>query len=146
MGLLLDSGFRRNDGWRGWALGLVAGLGLLIGAAQAQPIANPVAVFTGLDKITGRITVFDVYIDETVQFGSLQLTPRVCYTRPATEAQNVTAFVEVDQVSLRATMRRVFSGWMFAESPALHAIDDAVYDIWLVDCRQSSDIPPPGAR
>lgn len=116
------------------------------GPAQAQPISNPVAVFSGLDKITGRITTFDVYIDETVQFGSLQLTPRVCYSRPASEAQNVTAFVEVDQVSLRATMRRVFSGWMFAESPALHAVDDAVYDIWLIDCRQSSDIPPPNQR
>lgn len=116
------------------------------GTAFAQPVSNPVAVFTGLDKITGRITVFDVYIDETVQFGSLQLTPRVCYSRPTNEAQNVTAFVEVDQVSLRATMRRVFSGWMFAESPALHAIDDAVYDIWLIDCKASSDIPPPSHR
>lgn len=116
------------------------------GSALAQPVSNPVAVFTGLDKITGRITVFDVYIDETVQFGSLQLTPRVCYSRPSTEAQNVTAFVEVDQVSLRATMRRIFSGWMFAESPALHAIDDAVYDIWLIDCKASSDVPPPSQR
>jgi hypothetical protein len=119
---------------------------LCAGAASAQSVANPVAVFTGLDKITGRITVFDVYIDETVQFGSLQLTPRACYSKPTTEAQDVTAFVEVDQVSLRATMRRIFSGWMFAESPALHAIDDAVYDIWLVDCKQSSDVPPPDQR
>ena len=120
--------------------------GLSVPAAVAQPIANPVAVFTGLDKITGRITVFDVYIDETVQFGSLQLSPRVCYSRPTTEAQSVTAFVEVDQVSLRASMRRIFSGWMFADSPALNAIDDAVYDVWLVDCKQSSDIPPPDQR
>lgn len=124
---------------------LTAGL-LLPVPALGQAVANPVAVFTGLDKITGRITTFDVYIDETVQFGSLQLTPRVCYSRPTTEAQDVSAFVEVDQVSLRATMRRIFSGWMFAESPALHAIDDAVYDIWLVDCKQSSDIPPPSER
>src|SRR5690606_1227855 len=125
---------------------LIALMVLLPVPALAQPVSNPVAVFTGLDKITGRITVFDVYIDETVQFGSLQLTPRACYSRPATEAQDVTAFVEVDQVSLRATMQRIFSGWMFAESPALHAIDDAVYDIWLVDCKQSSDVPPPDQR
>ncbi|GGA60121.1 DUF2155 domain-containing protein [Pelagibacterium lentulum] len=115
-------------------------------SAIAQPVANPVAVFTGLDKITGRITIFDVYIDETVQFGSLQLTPRACHSRPASEAQDSIAFVEVDQVSLRSTMRRIFSGWMFAESPALHAIDDAVYDIWLVDCKTASDIPPPSQR
>lgn len=114
--------------------------------AYAQAISNPVAVFTGLDKITGRITIFDVYIDETVQFGSLQLTPRVCYSRPTTEAQSVTAFVQVDEVSLQATMERVFSGWMFADSPALNAIDNAVYDVWLIDCRQTSDVPPPSQR
>lgn len=123
-------------------------LPVAIGAvpAYAQAISNPVAVFTGLDKITGRITTFDVYIDETVQFGSLQLTPRVCYSRPTTEAQSVSAFVQVDEVSLQATMERVFSGWMFADSPALNAIDNAVYDFWLIDCRQTSDVPPPDQR
>lgn len=119
---------------------------LLAWPASAQPVANPVAVFSGLDKITGRITVFDVYIDETVQFGSLQLTPRACYTRPSQEAQSDTAFIQVDEVSLQATMTRVFSGWMFADSPALNAIDNAVYDVWLVDCKQASDVPPPSQR
>ncbi|SDG66691.1 DUF2155 domain-containing protein [Pelagibacterium luteolum] len=119
---------------------------LLAWPAFAQPVANPVAVFSGLDKITGRITVFDVYIDETVQFGSLQLTPRACYTRPSQEAQSDTAFIQVDEVSLQATMTRVFSGWMFADSPALNAIDNAVYDVWLVDCKQASDVPPPSQR
>ena len=45
--------------------------------ARAQEVANPVATFAGLDKITARMIQFDVYIDETVQFGSLQVTPRV---------------------------------------------------------------------
>lgn len=116
------------------------------GQASAQAIANPVAVFTGLDKITGRITIFDVYVDETVQFGALQLTPRACYTRPTSQAQSVTAFVQVDEVSLQATMTRTFSGWMFADSPALNAIDSAVYDVWLIDCRQTSDVLPPDQR
>lgn len=109
----------------------------------ADTIANPVAAFSGLDKITGRITQFDVYIDETVQFGALQITPRACYTRPPTEAQRTSVFVEVDQVSLKGQVTRVFTGWMFADSPALNAIDHAVYDIWLMDCKQSSDVPPP---
>ena len=116
---------------------------MLAAPAFAQAISNPVAVFTGLDKITGRITIFDVYIDETVQFGSLQLTPRVCYSRPTTEAQSVSAFVQVDEVSLQATMERVFSGWMFADSPALNAIEHAVYDVWLDGCKMESDVPPP---
>ena len=112
---------------------------------MAETIANPVAQFSGLDKITGRITQFDVYIDETVQFGALQITPRACYTRPPTETQRTTVFVEVDQISLRGSVTRVFTGWMFADSPALHAIDHAVYDIWLIDCLTSSSVPPPGA-
>lgn len=113
--------------------------------AMADTIANPVAAFSGLDKITGRITKFDVYIDETVQFGALQITPRVCYTRPPTETQRTSVFIEVDQVSLNGQISRIFTGWMFADSPALNAIDHAVYDIWLEDCRQSTDVPPPPA-
>lgn len=113
--------------------------------ALAQPIANPVAKFSGLDKITGRITTFDVYVDETVQFGALQITPRACYTRPPTETQRTSVFVEVDQVSLAGKIDRIFTGWMFADSPALNAIDHAVYDIWLLECKQSSDVPPPSA-
>lgn len=66
------------------------------GPAQADRIRNPTAVFAGLDKITGRIISFEVAIDETVQFGALQLTPRVCWTRPPTEAPQTDAFVEVD--------------------------------------------------
>src|SRR5690606_14859995 len=121
--------------------------GMLVAAvpAAADTIANPVAAFSGLDKITGRITNFDVYVDETVQFGALQITPRACYTRPPTETQRTSVFVEVDQVSLRGTVGRVFTGWMFADSPALNAIDHAVYDIWLIDCKQTSNVPPPDA-
>ncbi|WP_240233482.1 DUF2155 domain-containing protein [Devosia lacusdianchii] len=114
--------------------------------AMAQPIANPVATFAGLDKITGRITRFDVYIDETVLFGALEITPRACYDRPPSEAQRTSAFLEVDQRSLTGTSKRIFTGWMFADSPALNAVDHAVYDVWLVECKTSSDVPPPDER
>jgi hypothetical protein len=124
------------------ALALLVALALAT-PAYAETISNPVASFSGLDKITGRITNFDVYIDETVQFGALQITPRVCYTRPPTETQRTSVFLEVDQVSLKGGTQRIFTGWMFADSPALNAIDHPVYDIWLVDCKQSSDTPPP---
>ncbi len=117
--------------------------GLGAAPAVAETIANPVATFSGLDKITGRITNFDVYIDETVQFGALQLTPKACYTRPPTETQRTSVFLEVDQVSLDGALTRIFQGWMFADSPALNAIDHAVYDVWLIDCKQTSDVAPP---
>jgi hypothetical protein len=125
---------------------LAVALALIAAPAEATTIANRVAVFSGLDKITGRITNFDVYIDETVMFGSLQITPRACYTRPPTETQRTSVFLEVDTVSLQQTLRRIFTGWMFADSPALSAIDNAVYDIWLIECKQTSDIPQPESR
>lgn len=108
-------------------------------AAMADPIKNPVARFSGLDKITGRIIKFDVLIDETVQFGALQVTPRVCYSRPTTEAPKTTSFVEVDEVTLDAKIKRIFTGWMFAASPGLNAVEHPVYDVWLTNCKQSSE-------
>jgi hypothetical protein len=114
--------------------------------ASAEKISNPVAVFAGLDKITGRIISFDVYIDETVQFGALQVTPRVCYTRPPTEPPLTDAFIEVDEITLNRTVKRIFTGWMFAASPGLHAVDHAVYDVWLTDCKTTSPVAPPGNR
>ncbi|ACA14868.1 conserved hypothetical proteinn [Methylobacterium sp. 4-46] len=114
--------------------------GVLAPAAQADKIRNPTAVFSGLDKITGRIVTFEVSVDETVQFGALQLTPRVCYTRPPTESARTTAFLEVDEVTLENKYRRIFTGWMFAASPGLHAIEHPIYDVWLVDCKGGTDI------
>jgi len=121
-------------------------------AAPAQPapagsdrISNPVAEFAGIDKITGRIITFDVYIDETVQFGALQVTPRVCYSRPQTEDPKTDSFVEVDEITLDRKIRRIFTGWMFAESPGLNAVEHAVYDVWLKECKQKSDVPAPDA-
>jgi hypothetical protein len=108
-----------------------------------ERIANPVAEFSGIDKITGRITSFDVYIDETVQFGALQVTPRVCYSSGQGQEPRTDGFVEVDEITLDRKIRRIFSGWMFAESPGLNAVEHAVYDVWLKSCKSESDVPAP---
>ncbi|MBZ9993424.1 DUF2155 domain-containing protein [Mesorhizobium sp. BH1-1-4] len=113
--------------------------------AGSDRITNPVAEFAGIDKITGRIITFDVYIDETVQFGALQVTPRVCYSRPQNEEPKTDSFVEVDEITLDRKIRRIFTGWMFAESPGLNAVEHAVYDVWLKECKQKSDVPAPDA-
>ncbi|WP_040593315.1 DUF2155 domain-containing protein [Mesorhizobium metallidurans] len=113
--------------------------------AASDRITNPVAEFAGIDKITGRIITFDVYIDETVQFGALQVTPRVCYSRPQDEQPKTDSFVEVDEITLDRKIRRIFTGWMFAESPGLNAVEHAVYDVWLKGCKQKSEVPAPDA-
>ena len=113
------------------------------GSASAARIENPVAVFNGIDKITGRITTFDVYLNETVQYGALQVTPKVCYSRDETEAQKIDGFIEVDEITLDRKIRRIFTGWMFADSPGLNAVEHPIYDIWLTGCKKSSNVPAP---
>ena len=108
-------------------------------SAFAQKVENEVAVLAGLDKITGRIIRFDVRVDETVQFGALQVTPRVCYTRPTTETPQTTGFLEVDEVTLDRKIQPLFRGWMYAASPGLHAVEHAVYDVWLTDCKSAEE-------
>ncbi len=117
-----------------------------------QKIENGRAVFSGLDKITGRIISFDAAVGETVQFGALQVTARVCYTRPPTEATNTDAFVEVDEVTLQGEIKRIFNGWMFVASPGLHGVEHPIYDVWLMDCASPAPtkvaepaVPPPSA-
>ena len=100
-----------------------------------QKITNPTAVFSGLDKITGRIINFEVAINETVRFGALEVTPRVCYTRPPTLSPNTDGFIEVDELTLQGELRRIFTGWMFAASPGINAVEHPIYDVWLTDCK-----------
>lgn len=128
------------------ALSLVIASVTLTGAARAERIINPIALFNGLDKITGRIVSFEVAINETIQFGSLQLTPRACYTRPTTETPNTTAFIEVDELSDDNRTERLFTGWVFAASPGLHGIEHPVYDIWLINCQGGNASPAKAAE
>jgi hypothetical protein len=107
----------------------------VVSEPPAQKIINKKASFSGLDKITGRIINFEADIGETVQFGALRVKTDACYTRPATEAANTDAFVEVDEITLQGEVKRIFSGWMYAASPGLHGVEHPIYDIWLTDCK-----------
>ena len=83
-----------------------------------------------------------------MQFGALQVTPRICYTRPPTETSNTDAFIEVDEVTLQGEVKRIFTGWVFAASPGLHAVEHPIYDVWLTDCKNpvvAATAPPPEA-
>jgi hypothetical protein len=125
---------RMRPALAGAALAAVLGLSAP-DAALADKISNPVAVFDGLDKITGRIISFEVKIDETVQFGALQITPRVCYSRPPTDSPQTDAFAQVDEIDEQKQIKRIFSGWMFADSPGLHGVEHPIFDIWLTACK-----------
>ena len=127
------------------AIGGIAALSAVImlgaGSAHGEKIENRIAVFAGLDKISARVTSFEVAVGATGRFGILAVTPYVCYTRPPTEQPRTTAFVEIDDVSLGDTGKRVFTGWLFAESPGLNGLEHPVYDIWLKGCRGADEAP-----
>lgn len=100
----------------------------------AERLENKVAVFEALDKVTARTQTFKVPLNETIKFGALKVTPRVCYSRPSTEQPKTTSFVEVDEIQLDGKEKRIFTGWMFAESPGLNAVEHPVFDVWLTQC------------
>ena len=102
--------------------------------AFADRIENQVAVFSALDKVTARISKFEVALGETATFGALKVTPRACYSRPSTEQPKTTTFVEVDEIQLDGQPKRIFTGWMFAESPGLYGVEHPTYDVWLTEC------------
>ena len=118
------------------AAGVAVLLALAASAARADRIENGVAVFAALDKVTARTSKFEVPLNQTVTFGALKVTPRSCYSRPPTEQPKTTSFVEVDEVQLDGQEKRIFTGWMFAESPGLNAVEHPVFDLWLTECAQ----------
>ncbi len=121
---------------------VVALAGLSATPATAGRLPNPIAVFNGLDKITGVTTTFEIPIGEEKRFGGLIVRPEACYTRPPTEEPKTTTFVEVDEVISDDTRKRIFSGWMFAESPGLNAVEHPIFDVWLTGCRDPNAAPP----
>lgn len=118
----------------------LVGLGALSAAATpalaAERLENGVAIFSALDKVTARIQTLEVPLGETVKFGALKVTPRSCYSRPPTEPPKTTSFVEVDEIQLDGGEKRIFTGWMFAESPGLNAVEHPVFDVWLTQCEK----------
>jgi hypothetical protein len=116
--------------------------------AAAQRIENAVAVFAALDKVTAKISRLEVPLNQTATFGALKVTPRACYSRAPTEPPKTTTFVEVEEIQLDGKQKKIFSGWMFADSPGLNAVEHPVFDVWLTDCSQpraTAQRPPPAA-
>ena len=101
---------------------------------QELPPNTDIAVFRGVDKITARVRDLNAPIGHTVRFGTLEITVRKCHKTPPEEPPEVTAFVQVTDLKTQGQPEQVFSGWMFASSPALSALEHPVYDIWVIDC------------
>jgi hypothetical protein len=107
--------------------------------------AETVAVLQGLDKTTARVSRIEAPVDKSVRFGTLVITVRACVKRPPEETPESAAFLQIDEVRPGGTTvsaKRVFSGWMFASSPAVSALEDPIYDVVVLDCKSDTTAPP----
>jgi len=115
--------------------------------ATAAAPATTIAILQGLDKTTARVTTVEAPLDKSVKFGTLIITARACVKKPPEEPPNTAAFVQIDEArpqSQGAQAERLFSGWMFAQSPALSALEHPVYDVTVLDCKtESGSLPKP---
>lgn len=123
-------------------LWLVPGLLIAAGAARAETVA----VLQGLDKTTARVSKFDAPVGQAVRFGTLVITVRACIKHPPEEEPESAAFLQIDEVRPgernSVVSQQVFSGWMFASSPALSALENPIYDIGVLDCKTDTTAAP----
>lgn len=103
--------------------------------SELESEANNVVVLRALDKITARITEIELEIGDEVRFGTLAIRAKYCRTRPPIEPPETFAYLEIDDLKRSGDIERVFEGWMVASSPALNALEHAVYDIWVINCK-----------
>lgn len=125
------------------ALCVPAGAGAAVAAEMAE---MPRARLQALDKSTARTLTFDVEVGRTVQMGTLFIRAAACRASPPMAEPEAAAFVQVWERppatgESEPEDRWVFSGWMFASSPAVSAMDHPVYDVWVVSCLGPEEAP-----
>ncbi len=111
-----------------------------VSAVPSHAFQTDTAVLQALDKVTARVSTFDAQVNEIVRFGALAIRVRHCDRTPPEERPESTAFVEIDELKPGEEASVLFTGWVFASSPAVHAVEHPVYDVWLLECVNR---PPP---
>ena len=115
----------------------------LLVAPSAQAQEQRFAVLRALDKITARVSTVDAPVGETISVGTLRILVRTCRKRPPEEPPETGVFLEIRDIKPGEAPVRLFTGWMFASSPALSALEHAVYDVWVLDCKTADGSPSP---
>lgn len=102
-------------------------------SSKAQQV--PVVTLGALDKITAKLETLEVARDQTAKFGTLEITMRNCRSNPPEETPESVAFLEISDLGHGGEPQKIFTGWMFASSPAVSPLEHAVYDVWVIDCK-----------
>lgn len=102
--------------------------------AHASEIDMNTARMQAMDKITGHVSVINVPVNGSITFGSLSIVVRSCKTRPVEETPENFAFIDISDKGLKGEETNVFKGWMLSSSPATNALEHPIYDVWLLQC------------
>jgi hypothetical protein len=121
---------------------IAVALGLAAPAAAGPSVPHARVLLQGLDKVTARVAPIDAAVDGATEFGTLEILPRACYTTPPTEPPESAAFLEIRERTGDDAGRLIFSGWMFASSPGLSALEHPIYDVWVLGCEAPLEAPP----
>ncbi len=108
-------------------------------------IDYPVVKLRSLDKITARTQVFEASVGKVVKFGSVYIKVQACRKSSELEKPEAAAFLQVWEIPKGQDAKTtdenndndaewIFSGWMYASSPGLSAMDHPIYDVWVLDC------------
>ena len=114
-------------------------------AAPIVPIAAPDTVLQAgarlrqLDKMTGQTETFDIAVGEVRRIARLQIRLDACRAPEDNDTHGTMAFMQIWDTK-RPEAPPAFSGWMFAESPALSALDHPRYDLWVINCTTSGAV------
>ena len=104
-------------------------------ASKETPMAQRVAVLGLLNKRNGIARDLTMKPGEALRVGDVIVRLRACETTAPWEVQKLTgAFVQVDVEGLDKKWRRVFSGWLYKESPSLNVVEHPIYDVWPKSC------------
>ena len=96
-------------------------------------------VIQGLDKITARIETFEVFVGQNYKFGVLDIFVERCvFSKPIFKPESL-AFIKINDNSDRFSEVK-FKGWMFASSPALNALENSVYDLSILACKNVNTV------
>jgi hypothetical protein len=109
-------------------------------ALAAPNLPHATVVLQGLDKVTARTSIIEAPLDQQIRFGTLGITARACLKTPPTEPPESAAFLEIEVIEPGQAPRSAFTGWMFASSPGVSALQHPVYDVWVIDC--GNPLPP----
>lgn len=88
----------------------------------------------GINKITARVSSFDIIQNNKTNFGNLEIQLVKCWKSPPEQEPENKALVKIWEQIPGEDKKEIFFGWMFSSSPALSALEHPVYDVVIKEC------------